>query len=241
MGTPKLIALRAPLSRLGSAPLRVKQLEEELRNVYSAVVLGLNQLLDVRDLDTGCHSTRLAEWGMRVAVELGLDEDYQRNVEVACLLHDLGKIGVPDAILHKAGPLTEDERRIMNLHPEYGWAVLRLFPELHLAGLFALHHHEKMDGSGYPGGLRGDEIPVGARIVAVVDAFDAMVSDRCYRGGIGPEQAAARLITDSGTHFDPDVVRYFVPLALEGAAEVARIQPGPDAVAGAVPAASLLR
>ena len=111
----------------------------------------------------------------------------------------------------------------MNLHPEYGWAVLRLFPALHLAGLFALHHHEKMDGSGYPGRLRGEEIPMGARIVAVVDAFDAMVSDRCYRSGIGAEQAAARLITDSGTHFDPDVVRYFVPLALQGAAEVARI------------------
>jgi len=228
VSAPKLIALPPPAARAPApAPLRVKQLEEELRNVNSAVVLGLNQLLDLRDLDTGCHSTRLAEWGVRVAVELGLDEDYQRSVEVACLLHDLGKIGVPDAILHKPGALTAEERRIMNLHPEYGWAVLRLFPDLHLAGLFALHHHEKMDGTGYPGGLRGDQIPVGARIVAVVDAFDAMVSDRCYRGGVGPEQAAARLITDAGTHFDPDVVRYFVPLALEGAAEVARIQPGP--------------
>ena len=206
-----------------STRLRLKHLEEELRTVYSAVVLGLNQLQDVRDRDTGSHGTRLAEWGVRVAVELGLDEHYQRNVEVACLLHDLGKIGVPDAILHKPGPLTPEERRVMNQHPEYGWAVLRLFPDLQLAGLFALHHHEKMDGSGYPGGLRGHDIPVGARIVAVVDAFDAMVSDRCYRGGIGVEQAIGRLITDSGTHFDPDVVRYFAPLAIEGAEEVARL------------------
>jgi HD-GYP domain-containing protein (c-di-GMP phosphodiesterase class II) len=212
--------------------LRVKQLEEQLRTVNSAVVLGLNQLLDLRDFDTGCHSTRLAEWGVRVAVELGVDEEYQRNVEVACLLHDLGKIGVPDAILHKPGPLTPAEREIMNLHPEYGWAVLRLFPDLHLAGMFALHHHEKMDGTGYPGRLRGDEIPMGARIVAVVDAFDAIVSDRCYRMGVGVEQAVARLITDSGTHFDPDVVRYFVPLALEGAAEVARIMEPARAPAG---------
>jgi putative two-component system response regulator len=96
-----------------------------------------------------------------------------------------------------------------------------LFPELHMASLFALHHHEKMDGTGYPGRLRGEEIPMGARIVAVVDAFDAMVSERGYRGGMGAEQAAARLLTDSGTHFDPDVVRYFVPLALEGTAELA--------------------
>jgi HD-GYP domain-containing protein (c-di-GMP phosphodiesterase class II) len=218
-----------PERAAGVASLRVKQLEEQVRTVNSAVVLGLNQLLDLRDLDTGCHSTRLAEWGVRVAVELGLDEEYQRNVEVACLLHDLGKIGVPDAILHKPGPLTPEERRVMDLHPEYGWAVLRLFPDLQLAGLFALHHHEKMDGTGYPGRLRGNDIPMGARIVAVVDAFDAMVADRCYRGGIAAEHAIGRLVKDSGTHFDPDVVRHFVPLALEGSAEVARIVvPQPD-------------
>jgi HD-GYP domain-containing protein (c-di-GMP phosphodiesterase class II) len=224
MATAKPLVLRPRLEPAAfPAALRVKQIEEQLRAAYSAIVLGLNQLQDLRDLDTGCHSTRLAEWGVRVAVELGLEEEYQRNVEVACLLHDLGKIGVPDAILHKPGPLTPAEREIMNLHPEYAWAVLRLFPDLQLAGMFALHHHEKMDGTGYPGRLCGEEIPMGARIVAVVDAFDAMVSDRCYKEGVGAEQAAARLITDSGTHFDPDVVRYFVPLALEGAAEVAGI------------------
>jgi putative two-component system response regulator len=220
----RLAALPTPERPAVSGVLRVKQLEEQLRSVNSAVVCGLNQLLDLRDLETGCHSTRLAEWGVRVAVELGLDEDYQRNVEVACLLHDLGKIGIPDAILHKPGPLTPAEREVMNLHPEFAWAVLRLFPDLQPAGMFALHHHEKVDGTGYPGRLRGAEIPMGARIVAVVDAFDAMVSDRCYRNGVGIEQAAARLVTDSGTHFDPDVVRYFVPLALEGAAEVASIE-----------------
>ncbi len=224
MATAKSLLLRPRLEPTAPpAALRVKQIEEQLRATYSAVVLGLNQLQDLRDLDTGCHSTRLAEWGVRVAVELGLEEEYQRNVEVACLLHDLGKVGVPDAILHKPGPLTPAERQIMNLHPEYAWAVLRLFPDLQLAGMFALHHHEKMDGTGYPGRLCGEEIPMGARIVAVVDAFDAMVSDRCYKEGVGAEQAAARLITDSGTHFDPDVVRYFVPLALEAAAEVACI------------------
>src|SRR5262245_236526 len=224
MFTRKPTVLRPRIEPPAATPtLRLKQLEEQLRTVYSGVVLGLNQLQDLRDLDTGVHSTRLAEWGVRVAVELGLDEDYQRNVEVACLLHDLGKIGVPDAILHKPGPLTAAEREIMNLHPEFAWAVLRLFPELQLAGMFALHHHEKVDGTGYPGRLRGEEIPMGARIVAVVDAFDAMVSDRCYKEGVGPEQAAARLMTDAGTHFDPDVVRYFVPLALDGASEVAGI------------------
>ena len=223
MAAVKLLAARPSAEDAALGLLRLKELEEDIRRLNSSVVLGLNQLLALRDLETGCHSTRLAEWGARVAVELGLSHAYQQHVEVACLLHDLGKIGVPDAILHKPGPLTPAERRVMDLHPEYGWAVLRLFPDLHLAGLFALHHHEKLDGTGYPGRLRGNEIPIGARIVAVVDAFDAMVSDRCYRGGIGVEQAAARLITDSGSHFDPDVVRHFVPLALQGAAEVGRI------------------
>jgi HD-GYP domain-containing protein (c-di-GMP phosphodiesterase class II) len=206
----KVIAARPPADRAASAGLmRVKEVEEELRRVYSSVVLGFNQLQDLRDLETGCHSTRLAEWGVRVAIELGLDEPYQRNVEVACLLHDLGKIGVPDAILHKPGPLTPAEREVMNLHPEYGWAVLRLFPELSLAGLFALHHHEKMDGSGYPGRLRGDEIPMGARIVAVVDAFDAMTTNRSYRTPRPAGEALEELLRFAGVQFDSDVVTAF--------------------------------
>jgi putative two-component system response regulator len=195
--------------------IRVKALEERLRQTHAAVVCALSQLQDLRDLTTGCHGTRLAEWGVRVAVELGLDEEHQRNVEVACLLHDVGKIGVPDAILNKPGPLTAGEREIMNRHPEFGWAVLRLFPDLELAGLFALHHHEKFDGTGYPGGLRGERIPIGARIVAVVDAFDAIVSERCYKRGLPLEEAVRRLHADSGSHFDPDVVRHFVSLALQ--------------------------
>jgi HD-GYP domain-containing protein (c-di-GMP phosphodiesterase class II) len=206
-----------------SPELRVKQLEEKLRDISNTVVCALSQLVDLRHLDTGCHSTRLAEWGVRVAVELGLDDDVQRNVEVACLLHDLGKIGIGDDILAKRGALDAAEREVMNRHPEYGWAILRLFPDLRLASLFALHHHEKYDGSGYPGGLRGDEIPMGARIVAVVDAFDAMVSQRRYKPAVDIEEALRRLVKDSGTHFDPEVVRHFVPLARHGMAEVARI------------------
>lgn len=210
-------------SRHGEAhALGLKTLEERLRTTNAAVVCALSRLQDLRDFSTGCHGTRLAEWGARVAVELGLDQETQRNVEAACLLHDVGKIGVPDAILHKPGPLTPAEREIMNRHPEYGWAVLRLLPDLELAGLFALHHHEKVDGSGYPGGLRGEEIPMGARIVAVVDAFDAIVSERCYKPGLPLEEAVRRLRADSGHHFDPDVVRHFLPLARHDLADVTR-------------------
>lgn len=200
--------------------LRIKELEEQHRQTQSSIVCGLSQLLDLRDFNTGAHSTRLGEWAVRIAVDFGLDEEYQRNIEIACLLHDIGKIGVPDAILQKAGPLTPSERESMNRHPEYGWAILRLLPGFELASLFALHHHERFDGSGYPGALRGDGIPLGARIVTIVDAFDAMVSDRCYRRGLGFEEAARRLRAESGTQFDPEIVGPFVELARANLAQV---------------------
>lgn len=193
--------------------LRVKELEEELAAQRSALICSFNQLLDLKDIGTGVHSTRLAEWGMRVAQELNLTEEVLRDVETAALLHDIGKIGVPDSILNKPGRLTSAEYQLMKKHPEYGWAVLRLFPGFEQASLFILHHHESYDGSGYPGGLSADEIPVGSRIVSVIDAFDAMVSNRPYREGLPAEEAIRRLRKDSGTQFDSDVVRCFVRIA----------------------------
>jgi HD-GYP domain-containing protein (c-di-GMP phosphodiesterase class II) len=193
--------------------MRVLELEERLRDVQSAVVLGLNQLLDLRDLNTGVHSTRLAEWAVRVARELGIEERSLQNVEAAALLHDIGKIGVPDAILHKPGRLSDDERALMNRHPEYGWAIQRLFPGLEQASLMTLHHHESFDGSGYPAGLRTAQIPLGARIIAVIDAFDAMISNRPYRHGLPFDEAIRRLVGASGLQFDPQVVACFVGIA----------------------------
>jgi HD-GYP domain-containing protein (c-di-GMP phosphodiesterase class II) len=120
---------------------------------------------------------------------------------------------VPDAILKKQGRLTDEERDLMNKHPEYSWSILRLFPGLDKASLFALHHHESYDGKGYPGGLKGDEIPIGSRIVSVIDAYDAMISNRCYRKGIPHEEADRRLSAGSGIQFDPLVVQAFVDIA----------------------------
>ncbi len=171
--------------------LRIQELEEKIRSTRQATICALNQMLDLKDLNTGVHSTRLAEWAVRVGRELGLDDRRLEDVEVAALLHDAGKVGVPDAILKKAGPLDPAEWRIMRMHPEFSWAVLRLVPGLEEASLFALHHHEKYDGSGYPAGLRGKEIPVGARIVGVIDAFDAMVAVRPYKEGLPCEEACA--------------------------------------------------
>ena len=210
--------------------LRVKELEEQQRSLLRSVVCGFNQLLDLRDLNTGIHSTRLAEWAVRVARKLGLPETDLYQLEVAALLHDIGKIGIPDAILRKEGKLTGEERALMNKHPEYSWSILRLFPGLDKASLYALHHHESFDGRGYPGGLKAEEIPIGARIVAVIDAYDAMISNRCYRKGLAHEEAARRLNAGGGTQFDPAVVCTFLETAEREVAEV-------FAVTGASPSA----
>jgi HD-GYP domain-containing protein (c-di-GMP phosphodiesterase class II) len=200
--------------------LRVKELEEQVLSMRTAVICGFNQLLDLKDLNTGVHSTRLAEWAVRVAEGLGIDETVLRDVEAAAILHDIGKIGVPDEILKKPGKLTAEERAVINKHPEYGWAIQRLIPGLEHTSLFTLHHHENYDGTGYPGRLKGCDTPIGSRIVSVIDAFDAMVSNRPYRKGVPVEEAIRRLITDSGTQFDPDVVRCFIKIAEPEVAEV---------------------
>lgn len=193
--------------------LRVKELEEQQGAMRTAMICALNQLLDLKDLNTGVHSTRLAEWAVRVARRLGIEETDLYQYEVAALLHDIGKIGVPDAILKKPSKLTDEERALMNKHPEYSWSILRLIPGLEQASLFALHHHESYDGAGYPGGLKGDEIPLGSRIVSIIDAFDAMISNRCYRQGLPRAEAIRRLVASSGTQFDPSVLQCFLEIA----------------------------
>src|ERR1700758_1327533 len=193
--------------------LRIKQLEEQVSALRSSVICSFNQLLDLKDLNTGVHRTRLAEWGMRVGQELGLSEEQLQNLEVAALLHDIGKVGIPDAILRKPGKLDAEEYALMKKHPEYGWAVLRMLPGFERAALDILHHHETFDGKGYPAGLKDTEIPIVSRIVSVIDAFDAMVSSRPYRKGLPYEEAVRRLILASGTQFDPVVVQCFLSFA----------------------------
>jgi HD-GYP domain-containing protein (c-di-GMP phosphodiesterase class II) len=194
-------------------PLRLKIAEEQISTLRSSVICAFNQLLDLKDLNTGVHSTRLAEWGMRVGQELGLEDGVLQNLEIAALLHDIGKVGIPDAILRKPGKLDADEYALMKKHPEYGWAVLRTLPGFERAALDILHHHESYDGTGYPAGLKQDEVPIVSRIVSVIDAFDAMVSSRPYRKGLPYEEAVRRLILASGTQFDPVVVRCFLSFA----------------------------
>lgn len=200
--------------------IQIKVLNARLQDAHEAVICAFNQLLDLKDLNTGVHATRLAEWAVRIGRELGLDEPLLRDLEVAAILHDIGKIGVPDAILKKPGTLTAEERTLMQRHAEYGWSVLRVLPGFERTSLLVLHHHEAYDGRGYPGGLRGEEIPIGSRIVAVIDAFDAMISSRPYRQGLPVEEAIRRLTAGTGTQFDPHVTPLFVRLAAAEAPSV---------------------
>jgi len=202
--------INKPLPSSAPATLKIKEMEERLAALRTSLICGFNQLLDLKDLNTGVHSTRLAEWALHVGGELGLSETEQADLEVAALLHDIGKVGIPDAILNKPGKLTPDEYKSMKKHPEFGWAVLHQIPGMEAASLLILHHHESFNGAGYPGGLQGEEIPLGSRIVTVIDAFDAMVSSRPYRVGLPFEEAERRLLDASGTQFDPRVVKSFL-------------------------------
>ena len=215
-----------PNGGIGIPPLalRAKQLEEQIRQSQTGMMLALSMMLDLKDLKTGLHATRLAEWAVRVAEQLGVGHEELRDIEFASLLHDIGKIGVPDELLLKPGGLTDEEMDAVRKHPEYGWAILRNIPGFERTSLLVLHHHECFDGSGYPAGLVGEDIPLGARIVAVVDAFDAMLSTRSYRQGLPLQEAIKRLLTASGTQFDPEIVTHFVNLVTKHLPELSQIE-----------------
>src|SRR5260370_21789340 len=151
--------------------LRIKQLEEQASALRSSVICAFTQLLDLKDLNTGVHSTRLAEWAIRVGQELGLEEAALQNLEVAALLHDIVKVGIPDSVLRKPGRLEDEEYALMKKHPEYGWAGLRILPGVERAALDILHPHEFFDGKGYPAGLKDTEIPICPRLFSGNDAF----------------------------------------------------------------------
>jgi HD-GYP domain-containing protein (c-di-GMP phosphodiesterase class II) len=172
-------------------------------------------LLDVmhlKDPSTRGHSSRVGEYTCRLAAVLGMNPVESDRMVMAALLHDIGKIGVRDAILFKEDSLDLQEWAEIRRHCEYGWSILRDIPQLEDVGLMLLHHHERFDGHGYPVGLKGNEIPYGARIIAVADAFDAMTSDRPYRTAIGVAAAVHELTINAGTQFDPEIVRAFLDL-----------------------------
>jgi len=169
--------------------------------------------LDAREHDTELHSLRVREYALRLGRKLGLDKRQMQILGQGSLLHDIGKIGTPDAILLKPGPLDDEQWRIMRQHPEIGRGVLLSVPFLRDAAEIVHSHHEHYDGSGYPRGLAAEQIPLGARIFAVVDVYDALSSDRPYRKKMSYGEVREEIKKGSGTHFDPRVVEAFMQIS----------------------------
>lgn len=173
---------------------------------HQATIRALVQAVDIKDGYTRGHSERVGQASMMIARELGMDDERVETLRFAGILHDVGKLGVPTRLLRKDGPLTPEERRVIELHPEYGHEMVRGIRFLGEARAAVLHHHERLDGSGYPYGLAGDRIPESARVVAVADAFDAMTSTRSYSRARPVPVAVAELQRCAGAQFDPRMV-----------------------------------
>jgi putative nucleotidyltransferase with HDIG domain len=196
----------------------------QVERSYDATLVALTHALDARDKETEGHSRRVVEYTRLVAVQLDISGDELKLLCHGALLHDIGKIGVPDSILHKPEKLTEAEWQIMRRHPEVGAAMVEEVEYLAEARRIILHHHERWDGRGYPLGLRGAQISQGARAFAVADAVDAITQDRPYRRGRSFDEAREELILHRGTQFDPDAVDAFLALSEEDLFRIAAIR-----------------
>ncbi len=186
-----------------------RTLTQQLTRSYRATVRALSNAVEARDAYTGKHAERVAAYGIEIARALGLHRPDAPELEFGFLLHDIGKVAVPDAILYKPGALTDDERALMARHPAVGAEIVGGIEFLSEAAEIVRCHHERWDGSGYPDGLAGEEIPMAARVFAVADVLDALTTDRPYRAAFSLRQARAMIAEESGTHFDPEVVDAF--------------------------------
>jgi putative nucleotidyltransferase with HDIG domain len=183
---------------------------QDLEQSYDYTLEALGGALDAKDAETEGHCQRVTAFTITIAKGMNVDKASLRQIARGAFLHDIGKMGIPDHILRKPGPLTPEEREIMRRHCEIGYSVLSRIPFLHEAAEIVLAHQEFFDGTGYPRGLRGSQIPLGARIFAVADTLDAMISDRPYRKALPISAAREEIQRYSGTQFDPGVVQVFL-------------------------------
>jgi putative nucleotidyltransferase with HDIG domain len=181
----------------------------ELQRSYMATVRALSNAVEARDAYTGKHAERVAAYGMEIAREMGLPLADAPATEFGFLLHDIGKVAIPDAILYKPGALTEKERALMTQHPLIGAQIVRGIEFLREATEVVRSHHERWDGRGYPDGLAGEQIPLAARVFAAADVLDALTSDRPYRPASTLSVARKMIVAESGKQFDPSVVEAF--------------------------------
>jgi len=191
---------------------RERALLKEIAKANEETLLGLVSALDMRERNTRLHSQRVREYSLLLADQLGIDEKARRVLGFGALLHDVGKIAVSDLILMKPGNLVEEEWKEVRKHPEAGYLALRHITFLREAVEIVYAHHEYYDGSGYPRGLKGEEIPLGARIFMAADVYDALTSVRPYHSPLSHEKALDLIREKSGSHFDPDIVRVFLKI-----------------------------
>ncbi|UCH94373.1 MAG: response regulator [Candidatus Aminicenantes bacterium] len=198
---------------------KTRELKDALNKLDQTYLFTLRALvvaLDTRDEETQGHSLRVVKYTLKLADLMGIkDEKQLKVIEYGALLHDIGKIGIPDAILRKPGKLTPEEWYVMKRHPRVGYNILHKIEFLEEASQIVLHHHERINGSGYPDGLKGKDIPLGSRIFAVVDTVDAMTSERPYRGALTFEEASEELLKYSGIQFDRRAVEAFHSMPLD--------------------------
>lgn len=186
------------------------QINPELFQAYEFMIEGFVRALSFRNLDTEEHARRVTDLSLRMARMVVLPGEDLIYLRWGALLHDIGKIAIPDHILLKPGKLSEDEWKIMRLHPVYAYQILSSIQPLQPALDIPFYHHEKWDGSGYPQGIKGEEIPLAARIFAVSDVWDALTSSRPYRPAWTEEEALRYILSQSGKHFDPKMVEIFI-------------------------------
>ena len=219
---------------------RMKHLREQ-RQMYKDLVgqalRTVANTVDAKDPYTNGHSVRVAIYAREIAKRLGYNADDQESVYYIALLHDIGKIGVPDSILKKPGALTPEERAIVQMHPRWGGEILRDFTALKNIADGARYHHERYDGKGYCEGLAGEDIPLIGRIVCVADSYDAMASDRYYRSALPKEKILEEFERGSGTQFDPKIAAVMIDMIREGAVPVSGTTGGEMPAEATAPAA----
>lgn len=208
-----LITLAAPVAIVQAATNRWITEQHarvaEARSGFNATLISLSKAIDLRDKDTEGHCRRVVDYSLLMGRNLNFSDDELTRLCHGALLHDIGKIGVSDTILHKPGPLTDEEWAVMRTHPELGFMMVADVRQLEKAREIILNHHERFDGKGYPNGKSGDAIPLGARLFTIADSFDAMISDRPYRKGMSIQAAREEVRRCSGTQFDPLCVAAF--------------------------------
>ncbi len=205
----ELPSFNTALSLLGMAS-QVEDLKNENKKIGEQAARTILKALDAKDSYTFGHSMRVAYFSLVTGTEAQLSKEEMYELELSSIFHDIGKIGTPDAVLNKPSRLSEEEFQIMKQHPEKSWEILKEYPQFEKIASNARFHHERYDGKGYPLGLKGDDIPVAARIILIADTFDAMTSTRPYRKGLPYEVAFEELIQFSGTQFDPKLVKLFI-------------------------------